>query len=226
MGEKLFIVEGASGSGKSSLCSYLSKERGYKVIRGMPSQYPKENLDLTHRAREILGTANLNFKEALKLPFDMGTDLVERSSKVATLQFKEAKRAMNQGDTVLLKRSMFSLMGHVRLAYLISHAQSDEHLAKWSKQKGEDLYNEAHRIGLMGVNGIIFLESTFWANRKQSGISGFEAMESILIDRIINEVTHGNGFKIPLLQMNPNEYGDDEGLQRMVNRAEYFIENN
>lgn len=225
MGEKLFIVEGPSGSGKSTLLSALTalESEDFIAVRGMPSQYSEENKNLTPKSRTALGCRVPNFKEALRLPREEGAELFRVCTKVAVLQFADAKRLMEQQSaTVLLDRSIISLLGVAKLVVAIAINSHDPQFYKWASDIQEEIKVQSYK-GITGVNGIVHMEVPFIRIANRTGISGYAAWESIYINKAIDELANGHSeFKIPVLTLDPNL----SPLEERVSLTRTFINTN
>lgn len=225
MGEKLFIVEGPSGSGKSTLLSALTalESEGFIAVRGIPSQYPEENKKLTPKSRTVLGCRVPNFKEALRLPREEGAELFRVCTRVAVLQFAEAKRLMDQHSaTVLLDRSIISLLGVTKLVVAIAINSHDPQLYQWAREMQEEIKVQSYK-GITGVNGIVHMEVPFIGIANQTTLTDYAAWESICINNAINELANGHSeFKIPVLTLDPNL----SPLEERISLTRTFINTN
>ena len=216
MQERLYIVEGPSKSGKSTLLSELEKDENIKVIRGMPSQHPKENKFLVKKAYELIKGNRLNFRACLDLPPEEGMDLMTRCIRISKLQFSEAMRQTQGGYTIFLNRSIISLIALNRLASDIAIKRKNEKLASWSFRSSE---NAMCASQLAGVRGIIFITEPYNPALKdiKDGMSGLELSETNFLSQVIDELRRPS--KIPLLNLNPNKMT----IQEETQSVQHFI---
>lgn len=223
MTEGLFIIEGGSGSGKSTVLRQLENE-GFVVIRGMASQHSEENKKLTPKAQTILNGRELDFKKNLLLPPVDGAKIFKDCTKIYLLQFAEARSiAETQHTTVLLGSSIIRLRAHAQLIWSIAIQRKDERLAELCHLTYEDLIKKSYK-GTTGVNGIIHMTTPFLGFINKTSISGYEAFESSFITYEIDEITRGNSLKIPVTKINTKDYAEEGGIFRMVDRIKYFLD--
>lgn len=214
MVEKLFIVEGASTSGKSALLEVL-RERGFQVLRGFPSQHQEENLVLAPKAQQVLSDAETQFKEAMRLPLLQRVDLIRRCALATRLQTLEAARLKQSGHVVFLNRSSFSFMSLMELA---AEKSTFRVLIPWF----HSMVGLTAEMMLAGaeVDGLILMKRPYQRlspSKQHSGVNGLEQRESALIN------SHVRSFavrrKIPLLEIDPNI----TSLEEEIPQVETFV---
>lgn len=198
---KLYAVEGGSGSGKNTLLEALA-EKGYKIIRGIPSQNPPENSLLNQESQEILDGARINIHTMKADPLD----IFNRYIKIMESQQKEAVDLKKKGMKVFLNRSVISFFAHYSL---VGGAKLNEELRKLT----EKIYNDF----LREINGIIVMEKPIKGVAKE-GIAGLQNEESEFINKTVEELNKDKNILYLILNANTMLVSDE------VSRIEKFID--
>ncbi|MEX2028304.1 MAG: hypothetical protein WD988_02280 [Candidatus Curtissbacteria bacterium] len=188
---KLFLVEGGSGSGKNRLLDELAKEGGV-VIRGIVSQNPAENEELTLAARGYLGDGIFNFRDLGARSNDERFGVLVRGHAIAVHQFNRARKIKEEGKTVFMNRSLLSFKAINSLAEEIT---------------GEDFLHESLFMGpyellKQEVDGIILMETPAVEGLEREGMRGSADRESELIRREVMEFCGETGIKFITLDAN------------------------
>lgn len=199
---KLYAVEGGSGSGKNTLLDNLAA-KGYKIIRGIPSQNPPENKLLNERSQKILDDVKINIYTMR----ESSQDVFERYIKIMESQQEEAIDLKDKGFTVFFNRSIISFFAHYSL---VGGADLSEKL--------RNLIEKIHNDFTDQINGIIVMEKPIKGVSKK-GIAGLQNEESEFINKVVKELNKEK--KIPRLKLNANIMSiNDE-----ISRIEQFLGN-
>lgn len=204
---KLFIVEGASASGKSTLLGRISGE-GFRVMRGLASQNPAENSSLTQISQEVIGDAVFNLREALRMQPAERDNLIKRFIEVARIQQEEALRLKSQGESVVLNRSAFSLISILQIPLVISDPSMRDYLSKWTDAMLDEPIKLRAEL-LAETDGIVFMKNASVGGKEREGMVGVQEIESSKIAEQIGEVT------VPVLQLDANIMSVNEELVRV-----------
>lgn len=186
---KLYVVEGATGSGKDFLLNAL-KAKGYASLRGSPSQNKKGNEVLAEEARKILGGANLNIKKILLMPISKRDEILTKYIEAAKAQMSHAIKLKKQNKILFTNRSLISVMAHIKL---FPHA--DKLLKLFDNL--EDFISQ--------IDGIIFMIKPY-KKVERIGMAGLEKKEGKFIKEIINKINK------PLLRMDANKLTANDEL--------------
>lgn len=200
---KLFVIEGASGSGKDTLLGRLSTNKSIVSIRGVASQNPVENIKLTSRSQKVYANRPINLELMLYSPALTRQDVLDRYITIAGIQLNEAVHHKQSGKTVIMNRSIISALIHLEIA-IEKEPLTDEE--KWlGKIKTQaDAICESF---IKEVNGIILMEEPIKGIEKK-GIAGLQHLESEKINSKTSVVHEKNN--VPLLKLNANRMSVEE----------------
>lgn len=192
---RLFAVEGATASGKTTLLKKLSAE-GYCIIRGIVSQNPAENKSLLVASQEIVGDTVFNVREILTKPPEEIAAIIKKSVEVARLQQDEAVRRKNEGETVFLNRSAFSLIALLRIPLKIAEPEKREEVERFTAriltepiQLRSDLLHQ--------LDGIILMQNASIGGREREGMAGIQNIEAANIAEQLKGIN-----SIPIVELN------------------------
>ena len=197
----LFILEGASGSRRRELAAALPSD-GFIVILGMPSQYRERNKLLTPDSQVALGDVDLNYGRALNLSAPEGQDLMQRCISVASIQYTEAVRLMNEGNIVFLESSSIRL---ANLCYMASQIALKKDVDEVSRVANEMAKKAMKAVTLENtVTGFVLMTDIYKRATEEgrTSMTGLDEMESINLQRTIAEIHFGRGF--PICPLDPN----------------------
>lgn len=208
---RLFVVEGASASGKDTLLKGLANE-GYVVVRGVGSQNPEDNYSLTPKSKEILGDTVLNFREVLKKPPEERDDIFKRFIRIAAVQQEEAIRLKSLGQTVFLNRSAISLVSIIRLPLELADPAKREAWRKWTYDMLDVPITLEYEL-LRELDGLVLMQEASVGGKEREGLSGIAEMESVFISE---EVRRKHRFeRLPLVELNANLMSPEEEVSRV-----------
>ncbi len=183
MNNRIFIVEGATSSGKDTLLSALERE-GNLVARGIPSQYPLENFRLTTKGRQIMGETELSFKKMIVVSAQELKTLVDKYYTTTIEQHNFVVKTDFEKKIIFMNRSFISMKAHLQMLVNLRSSEQDvvilleQYLFKIGKQI-DKFFNHVNGIILMGapILGV-----------KISTLKGYETLESEEIKKIVNEM--------------------------------------
>lgn len=199
MAGKLFVVEGATGSGKNTLCNLLQFD-GWAVLRGTPSQNFEENHDLLPEAQELIGNTVFNFKEALTFSQEARDEIFRKFIEAASIQHLEAVRLKQEGQTVFLNRSVISIDALLGLASFITTEPIERELTDSFISLVDD------------IDGIILMQRpNVGIVKEREGMSGLEDKESQLIGALARRIAKVRG--LPLLAIDANKMSPEQELK-------------
>jgi len=206
MNGKLFIVEGSTKSGKNTLCEQLA-QKGFVVIRGIPSQNPLENSDLEPEAKAIIGDTVFNFKYDLTLPGQLRDQIIDKFTYAADIQHVAARLMREQGKTIILNRSAISLTALMKLTSKFIEPQDPEAALSLST-KSEGFVDTL----LPKIDGIILMTRPFtgMVGKEREGMSGLEEKEAQLICAIARSLSQERN--IPLLELDANNQSPEQEM--------------
>lgn len=234
MAEKLIIIEGPSGSGKSLIVSEVQIRRrrlGQKTFaaRLMPSQKPIENTTLIDKRaiKELLGV-NLNFEESSHYPVSRLEITAGKLLSCETLLFKAALALRDEsGADVLGIRSAISQTAIYQLAGEAASErgeEGDEERAKWAKEAAEKTKQALLNDKFLGkIDGIIHLERRVRSapTTGRTGMAGLEDREGEHIASVIDWIQTRRS--IPVLKVDVNSHIDNNTRGKEITKTMEFI---
>lgn len=184
---RLFVVEGATASGKNTLLDKLSNE-GFTVMRGIPSQNPAENVSLMPAAKEVIGNTEFNLRATLAKPPVERDQIIRRFIKASMIQHGEAFKLRSDGETVFLNRSAISLIAIIGIPLAISDPARHEELKRWTEQML--IYPRVLESELLNhIDGIVLMKTSSVGGKEREGMSGVQEIESATICKEIERLT-------------------------------------
>jgi hypothetical protein len=229
--ERLFFVEGPSGSGKNTLLKKLEKKFGYPNLRGMISQYPEENKRLEPKAQQLIAGLELDLGLALDFSLEEGTRLANVCSEIAIIQYLAARSTMEKMQTAtFLNRSIITELALIRLVgwRALNELADGEEIAKWSHLTYERVLEKVYKYSITGINGIIYLTEPVKVGAKENTLlRGYQERESLFISKAIKDIAQcSSQFKIPVLTANPNHFNFEGGLDEGLKLVNGFVNAN
>lgn len=212
---RLFIVEGATGSGKNTLCDRLQSE-GFVVLRGTPSQNSEENQSLFPKAQEIIRDTVFNFKQALAFPKAEWNEILRKFTEEASIQHFEAVRLKKEGQTVFLNRSAISIVALIKLTNSIAEPIERESTNYSVSAMDEIVESFAGKRGVRGfideIDGIILMQTPYVGVMKErEGMFGLEDKESQFIADLARRIAQEK--ELPLLAIDANKKSPEQELE-------------
>lgn len=200
---KIIIIEGASGSGRDSTVNRLAQEANMKVVRGVHSiTNPSHNEELVPEATRALSNAVLN-------PFELIMQRRKRDQsggaylRCASLQFKEAIRLSNEGHSVIMDKSIFTLIAYFFTINEVAVEIENTQLQRWVQGCIDRTKTEAVKM-LGSVSGILVMRrpkvGSIW-EQKFSNVELIRASGN-LIAPITQQIADIKGVRFELADIN------------------------
>ena len=205
MNGKLFVVEGATASGKNTLLRKLSAQ-GFTVMRGIPSQNPAENTSLLPSSQDIIGETVFNLRETLSKPPEERVAIIKKFIEATKLQQAEAIRRKNEGETVFLNRSAISLVALLRIPLAIAKPEEREELERFTNQLLIDPIQLRSDL-LHELDGIVLMQSASIGGKEREGMAGIQNIEATSIAEQLKGID-----SIPIVELNANVMSPEEEL--------------
>lgn len=199
---RIFVVEGASGSGKDTLLERLTLNKDFMIMRGVASQNPAKNIKLTPKGQEIYAGRPISLELMLYSSTPTRQDVLNRYIKIAGIQLDEAICLKHSGKSVIMNRSIISAITHLEIIIEKKPFEEKEWLDGIVAQS-QSIYEKF----IKEVNGIILMEEPIKGVEKV-GIAGLQNLESEKINSKVSIVYKMHN--VPLLRLNANRITIDE----------------